>query len=320
MEKTILVTGGAGFIGTNFIYYILNERPDWRVVCVDSLTYAGNADNLGKAQENPLFAFYKEDIRNKNGILVIFEKERPDYVVNFAAESHVDRSIDDPTIFIDTNVNGTMTLLEACRKYPVERFHQISTDEVYGDLPLDRPDLKFTEESLLRPSSPYSVSKASADLLALSYFRTYKVPVTISRCSNNYGPYQHNEKLIPRMIDKARKNAPLPVFGSGLNVRDWIYVTDHCRGVLSVLEKGENGEVYNFGGHCEKTNLEIIRFILSELNRPEELISFIADRPGHDRRYAVNTVKAEKELGWKPVFGFESSLKNTIDWYLTNSD
>ncbi len=320
MSKTILVTGGAGFIGSNFVYLILDERKDWKVVCVDSLTYAANIHTLNRAFENKNFVFYREDIRNREGIFSIFEKERPDIVVNFAAESHVDRSIENPAIFLETNILGTQVMMDACRKYSVERFHQVGTDEVYGDLPLDRPDLFFHEDTPIHTSSPYSTSKASADLLALAYYRTYGLPVTISRCSNNYGPYQFPEKLIPLMINNALHDKPLPVYGEGLNVRDWLFVKDHCYGILAVLEKGKVGEVYNLGGHNEKKNIEIVRIILKELGKPESLITHVTDRKGHDRRYAIDPSKANRELGWGPTTMFDEGIKKTIDWYIQNQE
>ncbi len=320
MAKTILVTGGAGFIGSNFVYLLLDERPERKVICVDSLTYAANIHTLNRAFENKNFVFYKEDIRNRNGIFSIFEKEKPDVVVNFAAESHVDRSIENPGVFLETNILGTQTMMDACRKYGVERFHQVGTDEVYGDLPLDRPDLFFHEDTPLHTSSPYSTSKASADLLTLAYYRTYGLPVTISRCSNNYGPFQFPEKLIPLMINNALHDKPLPVYGEGLNVRDWLYVKDHCYGILSCLEKGKEGEVYNLGGHNEKKNIEIVKIILKELGKPESLITYVTDRKGHDRRYAIDPGKANKELGWGPSTAFEDGIKMTIKWYLDNRD
>lgn len=320
MKKTILVTGGAGFIGSNFVYLLLDERKDYKVVCVDALTYAANIHTLNKAMQNPNFKFYKEDIRNREGIFKIFEDEKPDIVVNFAAESHVDRSIENPAIFLETNILGTQVMMDACRKYGVERFHQVGTDEVYGDLPLDRPDLLFREDTPIHTSSPYSTSKASADLLALAYYRTYGLPVTISRCSNNYGPYQFPEKLIPLMINNAIENKPLPVYGEGLNVRDWLYVKDHCYGILAVLEKGKVGEVYNLGGHNEKANIEIVKIILQELGKPESLITHVADRKGHDRRYAIDPGKANKELGWGPTTMFNEGIKLTIQWYKDNMD
>ena len=320
MKRTILVTGGAGFIGNCFCKLILKERPEWRVVNVDCLTYAANPATIKEELKNPNYVFYKTDIRDRNGINAVFEKERPDTVVNFAAESHVDRSIENPGVFLETNVLGTQVLLDACRKYGIERFHQVGTDEVYGDLPLDRPDLFFREDTPIHTSSPYSTSKASADLLVLAYHRTYGLPVTVSRCSNNYGPYQFPEKLIPLMISKAVKNESLPVYGKGLNVRDWLYVEDHCRGILAVLEKGRVGEVYNLGGHNEKSNIEIVKIILKELGKPESLITFVADRHGHDLRYAIDPAKAVAELGWAPTTMFRDGIKLTIRWYLENGE
>jgi len=318
--KNILVTGGAGFIGSNFVYLLLMERPEYRVICVDALTYAANIHTLNDALQHPNFAFYKEDIRNRDGIFAIFEKEHPDIVVNFAAESHVDRSIENPGVFLETNILGAQVMMDACRKYGVERFHQVGTDEVYGDLPLDRPDLFFREDTPIHTSSPYSTSKASADLLALAYHRTYGLPVTISRCSNNYGPFQFPEKLIPLMIYNATQNKPLPVYGEGLNVRDWLYVEDHCRGILAVLEKGSVGEIYNLGGHNEKANIEIVRIILKELGKPESLINYVTDRKGHDLRYAIDPSKAKRELGWTPTTMFADGIKQTIAWYKQHSD
>lgn len=320
MKKTVLVTGGAGFIGSNFIYLLLAERPEWRVICVDGLTYAANIHTLNEAFKNSNFVFYKEDIRNREGIFAIFEKEHPDIVVNFAAESHVDRSIENPSIFLETNILGTQVMMDACRKYGVERFHQVGTDEVYGDLPLDRPDLFFTEETPIHTSSPYSTSKASADLLVQAYHRTYGLPVTISRCSNNYGPYQFPEKLIPLMINNASQDKKLPVYGKGLNVRDWLYVKDHCYGILAVLEKGKVGEVYNLGGHNEKANLEIVKIILKELGKSEDLITYVADRKGHDQRYAIDPTKANRELGWGPTTMFADGIKLIIQWYKNHMD
>ncbi|NLD26300.1 MAG: dTDP-glucose 4,6-dehydratase [Acholeplasmataceae bacterium] len=320
MKKAVLVTGGAGFIGSNFVYLLLDEKQDWRIICVDALTYAANIHTLNNAMKNPNFTFYKEDIRNKDGIFAIFEKEHPDIVVNFAAESHVDRSIENPGIFLETNVIGTQVMMDACRKYGVKRFHQVGTDEVYGDLPLDRPDLLFCEDTPIQTSSPYSASKASADLLALAYYRTYGLPVTISRCSNNYGPYQFPEKLIPLMIYNASHNKPLPVYGKGLNVRDWLYVKDHCYGILAVLEKGKVGEIYNLGGHNEKSNIEIVRIILQELGKPESLITYVADRKGHDQRYAIDPSKANTELDWRPTTMFNEGIKLTIQWYKDHMD
>ena len=316
--KTIIVTGGTGFIGNCFCKLLLKERPEWRVINVDVCTYAANPSTIKEELNNPNYRFCKTDIRNREEIYKIFEEEKPSIVVNFAAESHVDRSITDPTIFLETNIIGTSILMDACRKYGIERYHQVSTDEVYGDLPLDRPDLFFHEDTPLHTSSPYSTSKASADLLVLAYHRTYNLPVTISRCSNNYGPYQFPEKLIPLMIDKAKKNLPLPVYGEGLNVRDWLFVEDHCRGILAVLEKGRVGEVYNLGGHNERNNIYIVKKILAELGKPESLITFVADRHGHDQRYAIDPHKANVELNWDPVTTFEEGIKRTIRWYDEN--
>ncbi len=320
MNKTVLVTGGAGFIGSNFVYLLLKERPDWKIVCVDLLTYAANAHTLNEAFKDPRFAFYKEDICNREGIYSIFEAEKPDVVVNFAAESHVDRSIKDPALFLKTNIMGTSVLMDACLEYGAERFHQVGTDEVYGDLPLDRPDLFFHEDTPLKTSSPYSTSKASADLLTMAYSRTYGLPVSISRCSNNYGPYQFPEKLIPLMINNAMHDRPLPVYGKGVNVRDWLYVEDHCRGILAVLEKGRPGEIYNLGGHNEKANIDIVKIILKELGKPESLITFVPDRKGHDLRYAIDPSKAAKELGWQPETPFDRGIVKTIKWYKEHGD
>ena len=314
-QKTVLITGGAGFIGANLILFLRRQRPDWRLVCVDALTYAGSLDNLGDAARDPELAFYRADIRDREQIYDIFARERPDAVIHLAAESHVDRSIADPGIFLQTNVLGTGVLMDACLRCGTERFHQVGTDEVYGDLPPDRPDLLFTEASPLRPSSPYSASKASADLLALAYHRTYGLGVTISRCSNNYGPLQYPEKLIPLMIRRALRDQPLPVYGTGRNIRDWLYVEDHCAGILAVLERGAVGEVYNLGGRNERTNLDIVRLILRELNKPESLITFVPDRKGHDLRYAIDPTRARTLLGWTPVTPFEEGIRGTIQWY-----
>ncbi|NPU88331.1 MAG: dTDP-glucose 4,6-dehydratase [Fervidobacterium sp.] len=317
---TILVTGGAGFIGSNFIHYMLENHYDYKLVCIDKLTYAGNLRNLEKVLGKSNFRFVKGDICDRELVNKIFEEESPDVVINFAAESHVDRSIENPDVFLMTNVLGTQVLLDASRKYGVKRFHQVSTDEVYGDLPLERRDLKFTEESPLKPSSPYSASKTAADLLVLAYHRTYGLPVTISRCSNNYGPYQFPEKLISLMIINAFNNKPLPVYGDGKNVRDWIHVKDHCEALNIILQKGKEGEVYNIGGNNERENIEIVKMILKELGKPEELIRFVKDRPGHDKRYAISTAKMEKEFGWHPKVDFEQGLRETINWYLENRD
>lgn len=314
----IVVTGGAGFIGSNFIYYMLDKYKDYKIICIDKLTYAGNLSTLSEAMKNQNFKFIKADICDIEKIDTVFKEEEPNIVVNFAAESHVDRSISNPEVFLETNIMGTSVLLECCKKYNVKRYHQISTDEVYGDLPLDRPDLSFTEKSPLRPSSPYSVSKTSADLLVLSYFRTYKLPVTISRCSNNYGPYHFPEKLIPLIIIKALKNQRLPIYGDGKNVRDWIYVKDHCKAIDLILHKGKIGEVYNVGGNSEKSNLEVVKTILNILGKSEKLIEFVPDRLGHDRRYAINDYKIESELGFKRDVTFEQGIEKTINWFLHN--
>lgn len=314
----ILVTGGAGFIGSNFIYYELDKYAEDRIVCIDALTYAGNLETLEEALKNERFVFYRGDIADGEFVNGVFAKEHPDIVVNFAAESHVDRSIEAPDIFLRTNVIGTMTLLEACRNYGIQRFHQVGTDEVYGDLPLDRTDLFFTEETPIHTSSPYSASKAAADLLVLAYHRTYGLPVTISRCSNNYGPYHFPEKLIPLMISRALADESLPVYGSGENVRDWLYVKDHCSAIDLVMRKGRNGEVYNIGGHNERTNLQVVKTILKELGKPETLITYVKDRPGHDMRYAIDPTKIQSELGWQPETSFDDGIKQTIRWYLDN--
>ena len=314
----ILVTGGAGFIGSNFVYYELDNYPNDEVICLDKLTYAGNLETLEVAMKNPKFKFVKGDIADRAFVDELFASEKPDVVVNFAAESHVDRSIENPEIFLQTNVIGTSVLMDACRKYGNIRYHQVSTDEVYGDLPLDRPDLFFTETTPLHTSSPYSASKASADLLVQAYYRTYKLPVTISRCSNNYGPYHFPEKLIPFMIANALNDKKLPVYGKGENVRDWLYVEDHCSAIDLIIRKGKIGEVYNIGGHNERTNLEVVKTIIKELGKSEDLIEFVTDRPGHDRRYAIDPTKIHNELGWLSATKFDDGIKKTIDWYLTH--
>lgn len=314
----ILVTGGAGFIGSNFVYYELDNYPNDEVICLDKLTYAGNLETLEVAMKNPKFKFVKGDIADRVFVDELFASEQPDVVVNFAAESHVDRSIENPEIFLQTNVIGTSVLMDACRKYGNIRYHQVSTDEVYGDLPLDRPDLFFTETTPLHTSSPYSASKASADLLVQAYYRTYKLPVTISRCSNNYGPYHFPEKLIPLMIANALNDKKLPVYGKGENVRDWLYVEDHCSAIDLIIRKGKIGDVYNIGGHNERTNLEVVKTIIKELGKSEDLIEFVTDRPGHDRRYAIDPTKIHNELGWLPATKFDDGIKKTIDWYLTH--
>ncbi|MDD4371489.1 MAG: dTDP-glucose 4,6-dehydratase [Anaerostipes sp.] len=315
----ILVTGGAGFIGGNFVHYMVNKYPDDEIVNLDLLTYAGNLETLKPVEHKPNYKFVKGDIADRDFIMDLFEKEQFDAVVNFAAESHVDRSIENPSIFVQTNVEGTVVLLDAAKKYNV-RYHQVSTDEVYGDLPLDQPDLFFTEETPLHTSSPYSSSKASADLFVLSYFRTFGLPVTISRCSNNYGPYHFPEKLIPLMISRALADEELPVYGKGENVRDWLHVEDHCQAIDLILRKGRIGEVYNVGGHNERTNLEVVKTILKALDKPESLIKYVTDRPGHDMRYAIDPTKLETELGWKPTYNFDTGIAQTIQWYLDNED
>lgn len=315
----ILVTGGAGFIGTNFIKYIMDRHKDDEVLCVDKLTYAGNRGNLAEFENDSRFEFCKADICDKDKIEKIFRGYAPDCVINFAAESHVDRSLVSPSAFIETNVVGTQILLDAVNKYQIKRFHQVSTDEVYGDLPLDRPEVKFNEESMLKPSSPYSASKAAADLLVLAYHRSFKTPVTVSRCSNNYGPYQHFEKLIPHMISLALCGKPLTVYGDGKNVRDWIYVDDHCRAIDMIIRGGKSGEVYNVGGGNEISNIELVRMILSLLKKPEALIEYVADRPGHDRRYAINSDKLSRSLGYSPSVEFSDGLCKTVEWYVKNS-
>ena len=315
---TVIVTGGAGFIGSNFIFYMLQAHPDYRIVCIDKLTYAGNLSTLAPIMDKPNFRFYKTDICDRAAIYEIFRQEKPDIVVNFAAESHVDRSIETPEIFLQTNILGTQVLMDACRKFGIGRYHQVSTDEVYGDLPLDRPDLFFTEETPIHTSSPYSASKASADLLVMAYQRTYDLPTSISRCSNNYGPYHFPEKLIPLMIANCLNDKPLPVYGQGLNVRDWLYVEDHCKAIDLVIHKGRVGEVYNIGGHNEMRNIDIVRLICHELGKPESLITYVTDRKGHDMRYAIDPTKIHEELGWLPETRFEDGIKTTIQWYLDN--
>jgi len=317
---TILVTGGAGFIGSNFIFYMREKHPEDRIVCLDKLTYAGNLSTLRSVLDAPDFRFVRGDICDREMVMRVFAEEKPDYVVNFAAESHVDRSIEDPGVFLRTNILGTQNLMDACRAYDAVRFHQVSTDEVYGDLPLDRPDLLFTEETPIHTSSPYSASKASADLLVQAYHRTYGFPATISRCSNNYGPYQFPEKLIPLMIANALADKPLPVYGSGLYVRDWLYVTDHCRAIDLILRNGRIGEVYNIGGHNEMRNIDIVRLICRELGKPESLITHVTDRKGHDRRYAIDPGKIHAELGWLPETCFAEGIRRTIAWYLDNRE
>ena len=315
-----LVTGGAGFIGSNFMHYEVKKYSDDVFVCLDALTYAGNYNNIKDLEEYSNFKFVKGDITDRELVYKLFEEEKFDIVINFAAESHVDNSIKNPTIFLTTNIIGTSVLMDACRKYGIKRYHQVSTDEVYGDLPLDRPDLLFTEDTPLHTSSPYSSSKASADLLVMAYHRTYGLPVTISRCSNNYGPYQFPEKLIPVVISKALADEKIPVYGTGSNVRDWIHVIDHNIGVDLIVRNGRDGEVYNLGGHSERTNLEVVKTILKQLGKNEDLITFVEDRKGHDLRYAIDSSKVEKELGWDRTYTFEQGIKETVDWYLNNQD
>ncbi len=316
----ILVTGGAGFIGSNFIFHIMKNYPDYQIVCLDNLTYSGNLSTLKNIINNINFKFVKGDICDKNLVNNLFENEHFDIVVNFAAESSVDRSIDNPSIFLKTNILGTQVLIDACLIYKVERFHQVSTDEVYGDLPLDRPDLLFSEDTPIHPSSPYSVSKASADLLVLAYIRTYGLPATISRCSNNYGPYQFTEKLIPLMITKAYNNEQFPLHGTGENIRDWLHVEDHCRAIDLIIHKGKIGEIYNIGGNCEKNNLDVVRSIADYLGKDESMINFVTDRIVNDLRYGIDPTKISNELGWKPTIPFDIGLKKTIDWYIENTD
>ncbi|WP_407306629.1 dTDP-glucose 4,6-dehydratase [Desulfosporosinus sp. SB140] len=312
----IIVTGGAGFIGGNFVHYMLKRYEEYEIICLDKLTYAGNMETLESVINNPRFKFYKADIAEKEVISEIFYKEKPNIIVNFAAESHVDRSIENPSVFLQTNVMGTQVLLDACRKHGIDRYHQVSTDEVYGDLPLDKPDLFFTEETPLNASSPYSASKAGADMLVQAYHRTFGLPVTISRCSNNYGPYHFPEKLIPLMIANVLYNKPLPVYGTGENVRDWLYVEDHCSAIDLIIHKGRLGEIYNIGGHNEKTNLEVVQTIIRELGNGK--IEYVKDRAGHDMRYAIDSAKIHNDLGWFPITKFEDGIKMTIQWYLDN--
>ena len=314
----VLVTGGAGFIGSNFVHYMVEKHPGDSVVNLDLLTYAGNPESLEGLEDTPNYRFVQGDIADRPFVMKLFEQEKFDRVINFAAETHVDRSIVDPGVFVRTNVMGTQVLLDASREHGVKRFHQVSTDEVYGDLPLDRKDLFFTEQTPLHTSSPYSASKAGADLLVLSYYRTFGVPVTISRCSNNYGAYQFPEKMIPLMLTRALNDEPLPVYGTGENVRDWLHVEDHCAAIDLIVNSGREGEVYNIGGHNERTNLEVVRTILQVLGKPESLIRFVEDRKGHDLRYAIDPAKLERQLGWKPQYTFETGIRQTIDWYLNH--
>ena len=311
----VIVTGGAGFIGSNFIYHMLEKHPDYEIICLDLLTYAGNLHTLAEARKNPNFKFVKGDISCRDDVFDLFEAEKPNVVVNFAAESHVDRSIENPGLFLTTNIIGTQVLMDACRKFGIKRFHQVSTDEVYGDLPLDRPDLMFTEQTPIHTSSPYSASKAGADLLVLAYHRTFGLPVTISRCSNNYGPYHFPEKLIPLIITRALGDESLPVYGSGANIRDWLYVEDHCAAIDLIVHSGRVGEIYNVGGHNERTNLQVVKAVLKELGKPESLIAYVKDM-----RYAINPQKIEDELGWRSSYNFEDGIKVTVSWYLEHKD
>ena len=312
----IVVTGGAGFIGSNFIYYELRQHPEDEIICFDALTYAGNLETLAAAQENKQFKFVRGDITSREQVEALFAAEKPDVIINFAAESHVDRSIENPDVFLRTNILGTQVLMDACRKYGIKRYHQVSTDEVYGDLPLDRPDLFFTEETPLCTSSPYSSSKAGADLLVHAYQRTYGLPVSLSRCSNNYGPYQFPEKLIPHTIALALADEKIPVYGTGENVRDWLFVDDHCAAIDLIVRRGAEGAVYNIGGHNEMNNLSVVKLILSELGKSEALIEFVTDRKGHDRRYAIDPRKIGADLGWQPETRFADGIRATIRWYL----
>lgn len=316
----IVVTGGAGFIGGNFVHMMVKKYPQDTIICLDALTYAGNMETLAPVMDKPNFKFVKGDIADRELVYRLFAEEKPDVIVNFAAESHVDRSIEDPEIFLRTNVIGTSVLLDACRKYGIKRYHQVSTDEVYGDLPLDRTDLFFTEETPIHTSSPYSASKASADLLVQAYGRTYKLPITISRCSNNYGPYHFPEKLIPLMIANCLNDKPLPVYGKGENVRDWLYVEDHCRAIDMIIRNGKVGEVYNIGGHNERTNLQVVKTIIHALGKSEDLITYVTDRPGHDMRYAIDPTKIKNDLGWEPETLFDEGIQKTIQWYLDNKN
>ena len=319
--RTYLETGGAGFIGSNYIHYMFQKYDnEIRIINVDKLTYAGNLENLKDVENRENYTFVKADICDSEAIMKIFDENDIDRVVHFAAESHVDRSIENPEVFLDTNIKGTAVLMDACRKYGIQRYHQVSTDEVYGDLPLDRPDLFFTEETPIHTSSPYSSSKAGADLLVLAYHRTYGLPVTISRCSNNYGPYHFPEKLIPLMIANALNDKPLPVYGKGENVRDWLYVEDHCKAIDLIIHNGRVGEVYNIGGHNEMKNIDIVKIICKELGKPESLITYVSDRKGHDMRYAIDPTKIHNELGWLPETKFADGIKKTIQWYLDNKE
>lgn len=316
----ILVTGAAGFIGSNFVFYMLKNHTDYNIVGLDALTYAGNLETLGAIIDEPRFKFVKVDITDRESVEEVFKSEKLDVVVNFAAESHVDRSIEDPGIFLRTNILGTQVLMDASLKHNITRFHQVGTDEVYGDLPLNRTDLLFVETMPLTASSPYSASKASADLLVMAYNRTFGLPATISRCSNNYGPYQFPEKLIPLTIANATADKPLPVYGEGLNVRDWLYVEDHCKAIDMIIHRGKDGEVYNIGGHNEKANIDVVKIILNQLGKSEDLITYVTDRKGHDQRYAIDPTKIHQELGWLPTTSFQEGIKKTIQWYVDNEE
>ncbi|HDR4894037.1 dTDP-glucose 4,6-dehydratase [Bacillus thuringiensis] len=313
----VLVTGGAGFIGSNFVRYMVKKYPEYNIVNLDSLTYAGNLENLKDIEELSNYKFVKGDIADRQFINQLFKEEKFDYVLNFAAESHVDRSITNPDIFIQTNIQGTQVLLDAAKNAEVKKYLQVSTDEVYGTL---GETGYFTEETPLASNSPYSSSKAGADLLVRAYHETFGLPVNITRCSNNYGPFHFPEKLIPLMIINALNDKQLPVYGDGLNVRDWLHVEDHCQAIDLVLHKGENGEVYNVGGNNERTNIEIVKTILKALDKPESLIKYVTDRPGHDRRYAIDATKLREELGWSPKYNFDTGIEQTIKWYLENQD
>ncbi len=314
-----LITGGAGFIGGNYCHYAVKKYPQHQFVCLDALTYAGNLSTLAPVMDKPNFTFVKGDISDKNDVERVFSQFEIDYVINFAAESHVDNSIANPSLFVKTNVFGTQILMDACLKYNVKRFHQVSTDEVYGQLPIDRPDMMFTEQSPLNPSSPYSASKASADLLALAYHKTYGLDVTISRCSNNFGPYQSPEKLVPLTINNALKDTTIPIYGDGTNVRDWLYVYDHCTAIDTIVINGECG-IYNVGGHNERNNLSLVKRVLDLLGKPHSLLKFVADRPAHDVRYAIDCTKLQTQLGWKPQFDFDTALQHTVNWNKQNTD
>ncbi|HFR4149466.1 MULTISPECIES: dTDP-glucose 4,6-dehydratase [Bacillus cereus group] len=313
----VLVTGGAGFIGSNFVRYMVKKYPEYNIVNLDSLTYAGNLENLKDIEESSNYKFVKGDIADRQFINQLFKEEKFDYVLNFAAESHVDRSITNPDIFIQTNIQGTQVLLDAAKNAEVKKYLQVSTDEVYGTL---GETGYFTEETPLASNSPYSSSKAGADLLVRAYHETFGLPVNITRCSNNYGPFHFPEKLIPLMIINALNDKQLPVYGDGLNVRDWLHVEDHCQAIDLVLHKGKNGEVYNVGGNNERTNIEIVKTILKALDKPESLIKYVTDRPGHDRRYAIDATKLREELGWSPKYNFDTGIEQTIKWYLENQD